>query len=341
MTSKVKKGIVIFDLDGCVSDDEWRRKFIDFSGEVTNYDKYHQLISADQIYPAALDLLKIYAQDYHITFITARPIKHNIMTRDWINGNTGLKPLDDYWLYMRPHGDERASPELKKHIVELMRMDDTTLKFVMAFDDREDVVKAYHSIGIPARVFDGRTVKDVSTKFSGNGVHIEYLGGGGSSVAATFNPHGTMTHEQWTGIKKAMQYLKDPETEGAKQMEEAGVASIKDAAGLKRIDAAEILAAAADTFRERNAKYKDNYQKVGAVMAALFPDGVQLRTADDHNFYHLFELMIVKLTRFVNSGLTHADSIHDLAVYAAMCESLSNQHQITLSATEVNNGVVC
>ena len=40
------------------------------------------------------------------------------------------------------------------------------------------------------------------------------------------------------------------------------------------------------------------------------------------NKWHLFELMVVKLTRFANSGLTHQDSIHDLAVYAAMVESL-------------------
>jgi hypothetical protein len=32
--------------------------------------------------------------------------------------------------------------------------------------------------------------------------------------------------------------------------------------------------------------------------------------------------MVVKLTRFANSGLTHEDSIHDAAVYAAMVESL-------------------
>ncbi|WLW40884.1 hypothetical protein GNAINCEL_00102 [Serratia phage KKP 3709] len=73
--------------------------------------------------------------------------------------------------------------------------------------------------------------------------------------------------------------------------------------------AADVLAEMADTFRERNAVYKDNAAKVGEVMAVLFPDGVTLRTAADHKFYHLFELLIVKLTRFTNSGLKHEDSI--------------------------------
>lgn len=76
------------------------------------------------------------------------------------------------------------------------------------------------------------------------------------------------------------------------------------------------------TFSERNKVYGDNYKRVGAVMSALFPDGVSLKTADDYNAWHLFELMIVKLTRFANTNMTHKDSIHDAAVYAAMVESL-------------------
>lgn len=92
-------------------------------------------------------------------------------------------------------------------------------------------------------------------------------------------------------------------------------------------NAADILAEMADTFRERNKVYGDNYKRVGAVMMALFPQGMSLTSAEDFNKWHLFELMVVKLTRFANSGLTHQDSIHDLAVYAAMVESIINQEQ--------------
>jgi hypothetical protein len=89
-------------------------------------------------------------------------------------------------------------------------------------------------------------------------------------------------------------------------------------------NAADILAEMADTFRERNKVYGDNYKRVGAVMVAMFPNGVQLKTEEDFNRWHLFELMVVKLTRFANTGLVHQDSIHDAAVYAAMVESLIN-----------------
>ena len=86
--------------------------------------------------------------------------------------------------------------------------------------------------------------------------------------------------------------------------------------------AADILAEMADTYRERNKVYGDNYKLVGDVMMALFPNGVKLETAEQFNIWHLFELIVVKITRFANSDLQHEDSIHDLAVYAAMVESL-------------------
>ena len=92
--------------------------------------------------------------------------------------------------------------------------------------------------------------------------------------------------------------------------------------GEKMAKADEILDSMAETFRERNKVYGDNYKSVGAVMTALFPDGVSLITKEQFNTWHLFELMIVKLTRFANTEMTHRDSIHDAAVYAAMVEYL-------------------
>lgn len=84
----------------------------------------------------------------------------------------------------------------------------------------------------------------------------------------------------------------------------------------------DLLRAMAQTYEERNAVYGDNFKNVGAVMMALFPTGIVLRTEEEFNSWHLFELMVVKLTRFANSRLSHCDSIHDAAVYAAMVESL-------------------
>ena len=46
-------------------------------------------------------------------------------------------------------------------------------------------------------------------------------------------------------------------------------------------------------------------------MTSLFPNGVVLKTEEDYNIWHLFELLVVKITRFANSELKHQDSIHD------------------------------
>lgn len=83
-----------------------------------------------------------------------------------------------------------------------------------------------------------------------------------------------------------------------------------------------ILRSGADTYEARNAVYGDNYKRVGEVMAALFPDGITLRTPEQYNLWHLFELAIVKMTRFTNSRFEHVDSIHDMTVYTAMVQSL-------------------
>jgi hypothetical protein len=76
----------------------------------------------------------------------------------------------------------------------------------------------------------------------------------------------------------------------------------------------------ADTYKERNAVYKDNYLMVGRVMKALFPNGAPpLVTEEDYNRWHLFELAIVKLTRYVISwDNPHQDSLEDMIVYLAM-----------------------
>lgn len=92
-------------------------------------------------------------------------------------------------------------------------------------------------------------------------------------------------------------------------------------------DAGTILDGMADTFRERQKVYKDNYRKVGPVMIALHPDGVSLSTVGDHEFFHLYSLLIVKLTRFATSNLTHVDSLHDLCVYGSMLEAILKERE--------------
>jgi hypothetical protein len=73
-----------------------------------------------------------------------------------------------------------------------------------------------------------------------------------------------------------------------------------------------------ETFKERGKIYKANYLMIGEVLALMFPEGIVLKTADDHNKWHLFLLTMIKATRLANTNLNHEDSAMDLAVYASM-----------------------
>lgn len=85
--------------------------------------------------------------------------------------------------------------------------------------------------------------------------------------------------------------------------------------------ASDILRAMATTFEERNKVYGSNYKMVAPIMAVLFPDGPSKEVVFKDSF-HLFELIIVKLSRFAIQGLDHLDSIHDAGVYCAMIEMI-------------------
>jgi hypothetical protein len=74
----------------------------------------------------------------------------------------------------------------------------------------------------------------------------------------------------------------------------------------------------AATFKERNTTYRDNYLIVGQMLAALYPDGITLKTPEDFIRFHLVDWTIGKLSRWANTGMDHEDSIKDAAVYTTM-----------------------
>jgi hypothetical protein len=91
--------------------------------------------------------------------------------------------------------------------------------------------------------------------------------------------------------------------------------------------APDLLDAAAKTFRERNAIYGDTYLNFGVAAAACFPDGLSIEPGDTRSFNRLgvFVQCLGKLLRyganFEKGG--HQDSAHDLCVYAAMLEEVT------------------
>jgi hypothetical protein len=85
------------------------------------------------------------------------------------------------------------------------------------------------------------------------------------------------------------------------------------------ISAADKLRDASETFKERGGVYRDNHERLAGMLAALFPDGIELTTSEDHARFVLLSLVLVKLTRYaVQWPDAHNDSIDDAIVYLAM-----------------------
>jgi hypothetical protein len=266
---KQEKKWVIFDLDNCLADDEWRLKFIRWSQTDTDkrYADYHINCGADK--PGNLHLLAAYRNPHHgIVFMTARPCMVESHTRAWIE-NVLLLPREHYTLLMRNDGDRRSSVDVKAE--QLRHLLDPNCNYgpksaddiLCAYDDRQDICDMYKANGIVA--------------------HCVALH---NQCAVT--PPMRLNHKPWE---------------------------------VPMTGAAAVLMEGAKTFAERNAVYGSNYKMVAPLMRTLFPQGVPSELVVTDQF-HLFELMLVKLSRFAISNLTHQDSVHDLMVYAAMVESI-------------------
>lgn len=82
----------------------------------------------------------------------------------------------------------------------------------------------------------------------------------------------------------------------------------------------ERLRAAARLFEERNKVYGSNYKTFGQVMAAMYPDGLTVKSAEEWTRIILQVHRITKETRYASNFRRggHADSMEDLAVYAEM-----------------------
>lgn len=307
MTQEIKKArspaqrnAAIFDLDGCLSDDSWRLIMIKDSGD-DRFGEYHANLHRDNPLAAGSDRLNhhINAGDF-IFFITARPVSVADETVKWIRSMYQID-LSNMMVFMRRADEEGVSAvTIKRDRITHIMERQTHMRIIAAYDDRPDIIQMYQSeFNINAWICDKDGIRNPAE--------------GEKTVLGYHEERLEQLEKTWfvdSPNPPKLGLLNDPQT------------------------AADILEQAGATFRERNAVYKDNADNVGKVMAALFPNGVQLKTAADHKMYHLFELLIVKLTRFANADLKHLDSIHDAAVYAAMCQNLAPTHNIQFNNLE-------
>ena len=136
--------IAIFDIDGTVADDRWRRNLIDYNttDRVKRYERYHCAAAADE--PINRHLLEKHVlAGNNILFATSRPINYYEATSRWVRWAFSNTP---HMLVMRALQDARPSPEVKLMMVQSIAEE---YDIVQIYEDREDVCSVLRQEGYP------------------------------------------------------------------------------------------------------------------------------------------------------------------------------------------------
>jgi len=137
----------ISDLDGCISNDQWRFKDVDHSVKDPSerYAKYHSLMSLDK--PRNMAIIRAECKVAKPLIITARPEEFRPDTNWWVNKHFP-RFVENKNVLMRPNGDHSPSPACKIELLQGWLSMNPSAKIVLAIDDREDILEAYKTIGI-------------------------------------------------------------------------------------------------------------------------------------------------------------------------------------------------
>src|SRR6188472_2513279 len=76
----------------------------------------------------------------------------------------------------------------------------------------------------------------------------------------------------------------------------------------------------ATLYKLKNSLYGDSYKQTGHLLQALFPDGILLKTPEDHNRFAILVIMMSKFNRYCNNfdNVNEPDHMKDISVYASM-----------------------
>jgi len=139
----------IFDIDGTIADNKHRTHHLEKSPK--DWDAYHAGVSLDVTFPHIETLAFRLSEHSPIIYCTGRHEGQRQITEEWLLINTLTKHAG---LYMRKEGDHRPDHIIKLELLEQIRADG--YEPVMAFDDRNSVVKMWRDAGIPcAQVAEG------------------------------------------------------------------------------------------------------------------------------------------------------------------------------------------
>lgn len=143
----------IFDIDGTIADNSHRQHFV--QQEKKDWKTYNSLMNLDTPHGHVFYLMHRLAAPYNessdkIVLATGREEVFRGITHDWLWRYNS----PHHGLYMRPEKDYRPDEIVKQEMLFRIRADG--FNPIMAFDDRDKVVKMWRANGIPcAQVAEG------------------------------------------------------------------------------------------------------------------------------------------------------------------------------------------
>lgn len=137
-----KPTCAIFDLDNCLSHDEWRLKYINKGADNYRlmYLDYHERCELDNLSNRRFFDRARFLHDRVVIF-TGRPVEFRVKTERWLDH----RQLHVDQVFMRGVSDYRSSVDLKRDMLEKLS---ATHNIITAYDDRPDICSMYREQGI-------------------------------------------------------------------------------------------------------------------------------------------------------------------------------------------------
>lgn len=132
----------VFDIDGTLADCSHRLHHIEKTPK--DWRAFFADVSADSPIDHVVRLCRALAADAGVAFISGRSDECREATLEWLSDHVGIAGAR---LYMRRAGDFRADDVIKVELLADMQGDGYSP--IMVFDDRDRVVAAWRSVGIP------------------------------------------------------------------------------------------------------------------------------------------------------------------------------------------------
>lgn len=140
----MSKYVVVFDLDGTLSDGRHRLHLLpkkDDAHSTQAWDAFNLAAGDDGVFNDNMTLMNdLFGLGYMVVILTGRCDVAEYVTKEWLNDNGAC--FDD--LIMRKSGDHRQDIEFKEEELRKIGLD----KILCCFDDLERVAKHIRSLGV-------------------------------------------------------------------------------------------------------------------------------------------------------------------------------------------------